>query len=191
MTPPRQPPATPNNKAQCHHSIKYLPPSSLSSNGIRDFYSNMASKLLRPLLRPQTLGLSLGLSFSAFQFGQGTAMRLDSSPAGFKSRYKRQPQTPILQNGKLNPGAVRQVSSGSILGIKWICHPPPSPASSGHLTLSAKLGLLGGFALSSFSRPLALVIGLLIIAVQVCVIYRCPLFHKSPLTFNSGLQHMV
>lgn len=78
----------------------------------------MASMLFRPLLRSQTLGLGLGLSLGAFHFGQREATRLDTGPAVLSGRSKRQSQMPILQNGKLHPGAVRQVSSGSILGIE-------------------------------------------------------------------------
>ena len=52
-------------------------------------------------------------------------MKLDSSPisasgsGGVFSResYSRNAKTPIARGGRLNPGAVRQISSGSIIGM--------------------------------------------------------------------------
>jgi len=48
----------------------------------------------------------------------------------------------VLQQGRLNPDAVKQMSKGSIIG------------------------LCAGLAVSTFSRPLALLIGLLVVGVQ-------------------------
>lgn len=47
-----------------------------------------------------------------------------------------------MRNGGLNPGAVRQISSGSVLG------------------------LCAGILVSTFSRPLALLLGLMVIGIQ-------------------------
>ncbi|TVY56395.1 hypothetical protein LCER1_G001268 [Lachnellula cervina] len=79
----------------------------------------MASLLLRPLMRPQTLGLGLGLGLSVASYHalHQRPIRLDSSPFSSDS-YKRNAQTPVLsQGGRLNPRAVRQISSGSIIGF--------------------------------------------------------------------------
>ena len=59
------------------------------------------------------------------------------------SQYEHDAKVPITRNGKLNPRAVRQISAGSILGV------------------------VGGLAVSTFSKSLALLIGLLIVGVQV------------------------
>ncbi|KAK8213191.1 hypothetical protein M8818_002489 [Zalaria obscura] len=58
------------------------------------------------------------------------------------SQYQHDARTPIVKNGKLNSGAIKQLSSGSICG------------------------LIGGLAVSAFSKPLALLLGLLIFGVQ-------------------------
>lgn len=71
--------------------------------------------LLRPLLRPQTLGLGLGISLFA-----GHQIRTYRTPIhldGPVDSYTRKARTPIVKNGGLNPGAVRQISSGSIIGM--------------------------------------------------------------------------
>jgi hypothetical protein len=56
---------------------------------------------------------------------------------------RRDAKTPIIKNGRLNEKALRQISAGSILG------------------------LVGGVMVSFFSKPLALLIGLLVLGVQV------------------------
>jgi len=81
----------------------------------------MASLLLRPLFRP-AIGLGLGLSITTLHLNHQSAVRLDSGPVSspnslFSSTsYKQNARTPVLRNGKLNPSAVRQISSGSITG---------------------------------------------------------------------------
>ena len=57
--------------------------------------------------------------------------------------YQRNAKTPIVKDGRWNEKALKQVSSGSILG------------------------LVGGVLVSFFSKPLALLIGLLIFGAQV------------------------
>ncbi|TVY21256.1 hypothetical protein LARI1_G000334 [Lachnellula arida] len=102
----------------------------------------MASLLLRPLMRPQTLGLGLGLSVASYHALHQRPIRLDSSPFSSDS-YKRNAQTPVLNSGaSLNPHAVRQISSGSIIG------------------------LCTGLLVSTFSKSLALILGLLVVGVQ-------------------------
>jgi len=103
--------------------------------------------LFRPLFRPQTLGLGLGLSLVSFHAIQQRPIRLDSSPVLSGSSYRSNAQTPVVSNGQLNPGAVRQISSGSIIGL---C-----------------VGLL----VSTFSKSLALLIGLGVVAVQMASRY--------------------
>jgi len=105
----------------------------------------MASLLLRPLFRPQALGLGLGLSIATCHALHQRPLRLDSSPVGsgvFSSdSYGKNARTPVV-NGNLNPAAVRQISSGSIIG------------------------LCAGLVVSTFSRSLALILGLLVVGVQ-------------------------
>jgi len=108
----------------------------------------MASLLIRPLLRPQALGLGLGLSLATYHtLYHQRAIRLDASPSSSASilsgeGYRRNAEVPVMRNGGLNKRAVRQISSGSIIG------------------------LCAGLVVSTFSRPLAIVLGLLIVGVQ-------------------------
>lgn len=111
----------------------------------------MASILLRPLLRPQFLGLGLGLSMATYHtVYRQPAFRLDSSPSSSGSgsilstdSYRRNAEVPVIKSGgRLNERAVRQISSGSIIG------------------------LCAGLVVSKFSRPLAIILGLLIVGVQ-------------------------
>ncbi|KAF2142863.1 uncharacterized protein K452DRAFT_226078 [Aplosporella prunicola CBS 121167] len=69
-----------------------------------------------------------------------------SSPVSPKdwsfSQYERDARNPVVSRGRVNPKIWRQISTGSILG------------------------LVGGLAVSVFSKPLALLIGLLVFGVQ-------------------------
>ncbi|KAH6715652.1 hypothetical protein BKA61DRAFT_480461, partial [Leptodontidium sp. MPI-SDFR-AT-0119] len=56
--------------------------------------------------------------------------------------YVRNAKVPVVKEGRLNEKAVRQISSGSIIG------------------------LCAGLAVSTFSRSLALILGLLVVGVQ-------------------------
>lgn len=61
-----------------------------------------------------------------------------------KNNYASEARTPaITQSGAVNPRAIRQISMGSILGV------------------------IGGLGISVFSKPLAILIGLGIFALQV------------------------
>ncbi|RDW70212.1 hypothetical protein BP5796_08609 [Coleophoma crateriformis] len=110
----------------------------------------MASLLMRPLFRP-ALGLGLGLSISAFHLAHQRPLRMDSgavsSPAFSTESYRRNAKSPVFSNGTLNPKAVRQISSGSIIG------------------------LCAGLVVSTFSKSLALLLGLLVVGVQVASSY--------------------
>jgi hypothetical protein len=126
----------------------------------------MASTFLRPLYRPQSLGLGFGLSLATFHLSQQNPMRLDSGfPIGATNSYHREVETPVLKNGRLNPRAIRHISSGSITG-----------SSKSFLTIMLRterliyivqLGLCAGLAVGTFSRSLVLIIGLLVVGVQV------------------------
>ncbi|KAH8598066.1 hypothetical protein B0O99DRAFT_53631 [Bisporella sp. PMI_857] len=105
--------------------------------------TKMASFLLRPMLRPQILGLGLGLSLATLHTAHQRPLRLDSAPILSTDSYRGNVKTPVVQRGRLSPKAVRQFSSGSIIG------------------------LCAGLAVSTFSKSLALLIGLLVIGVQV------------------------
>lgn len=102
----------------------------------------MASVFLRPVLRPHTFGLGMGLSsFATFAMLKQQPLRMDSRMLS-SGPQRPEAKTPILKNGQLNPRAVRQITSGSITG------------------------LVAGLAVSTFSKPLTLLIGLFIIAIQ-------------------------
>jgi hypothetical protein len=86
----------------------------------------MASLLLRPLFRPQALGLGLGLSLATYHAMHQRPLRMDSRPIGSDGgvfsadSYSRNARTPVMRGGNLNPGAVRQISSGSIIGMLFM-----------------------------------------------------------------------
>ncbi|TKA78588.1 hypothetical protein B0A55_03870 [Friedmanniomyces simplex] len=121
----------------------------------------MASRLLNPSLfhlRTPLLAASLGFSGALLlhqTFHSRRLLRLDSvaSPAASPkdwsfSQYQHDARTPVTKgDGTLNPNAIRQLSLGSILG------------------------LVGGLGISLFSKPLALLIGLLVVGVQTAEYY--------------------
>merc|ERR1712093_893142 len=84
------------------------------------------SKMATPLLRPQTLGLGLGLSFLTHQTLTQRPYRMDTSPLSSSSggsilsgdSYARNAKVPVVREGRLNESAVRQISSGSIIGVQ-------------------------------------------------------------------------
>ncbi|KAL2355750.1 hypothetical protein BJ546DRAFT_971627 [Cryomyces antarcticus] len=113
----------------------------------------MASRILLPRVSPLTLGLFTSSSLlAAHTLLQPNRYRLlcDTSlaPAAASSKdwsfsqYQAQARTPVVKDGRLNANAVRQVSAGSIMG------------------------LVGGLAVSLFSKPLALLIGILVFGIQ-------------------------
>ncbi|KAI4767022.1 hypothetical protein E4T52_06920 [Aureobasidium sp. EXF-3400] len=94
--------------------------------------------------RPMGIGLGLGAAFTSYSLlrPRRNLLALCDSSAAFNS-YTKNAKTPVVtRKGGLNPNAVRQISSGSIAGV------------------------LGGMAVSLFSKPLTLLIGLLIVGVQ-------------------------
>lgn len=71
---------------------------------------------------------------------------LSKITSDLKNRYASEAQTPVIKtSGAPNPRALRQVSMGSIFGV------------------------LAGLGVSVFSKPLAILIGLGVICVQVCI----------------------
>ncbi|KAI4715675.1 hypothetical protein E4T48_08162 [Aureobasidium sp. EXF-10727] len=94
--------------------------------------------------RPLGIGLGLGAAFTSYSLlaPRRNLYALCDSSAAFNS-YTTNAKVPVVnRRGGLNPNAVRQISSGSIAGV------------------------LGGMAVSLFSKPLTLLIGLLIVGVQ-------------------------
>ncbi|CAD0086943.1 unnamed protein product [Aureobasidium vineae] len=94
--------------------------------------------------RPLGIGLGLGAAFTSYSLlaPRRNLYALCDSSAAFNS-YTNNAKVPVVnRRGGLNPNAVRQISSGSIAGV------------------------LGGMAVSLFSKPLTLLIGLLIVGVQ-------------------------
>ncbi|KAF7874966.1 hypothetical protein EAF04_002139 [Stromatinia cepivora] len=105
----------------------------------------MSRRLLRPHLTASALGLTTYSTYTLLQSHRFPS-RLDSlsSPLSTSSTSKYgDVKTSIVRNGGgLNPKAVRQISSGSIIGLG------------------------AGLAVSTFSRSLALIIGLMIVGLQ-------------------------
>ncbi|KAK6008377.1 hypothetical protein QM012_000280 [Aureobasidium pullulans] len=96
--------------------------------------------------RPLGIGLGLGAAFTSYSLLAPRRTRYalcDSSASNAFNSYTNNAKVPVVtRRGGLNPNAVRQISSGSIAGV------------------------LGGMAVSLFSKPLTLLIGLLIVGVQ-------------------------
>ncbi|KAH0347571.1 hypothetical protein KCU83_g6690, partial [Aureobasidium melanogenum] len=96
--------------------------------------------------RPLGIGLGLGAAFTSYSLltPRRTHYTLcDSSASNAFNSYTSNAKVPVVtRRGGLNPNAVRQISSGSIAGV------------------------IGGMAVSLFSKPLTLLIGLLIVGVQ-------------------------
>ncbi|KAK5166303.1 uncharacterized protein LTR77_008564 [Saxophila tyrrhenica] len=123
----------------------------------------MASRLFHPSLfhlRSPLFAASFGVSSAIFGASllqahrSRYAYRLDSSPSSTSakdwsfSQYQSEARTPVVsQNGGLNARAVRQMSAGSIFG------------------------LVAGLGLSIFSKPLVVLVGLLIAGVQTAESY--------------------
>ncbi|KAF2766757.1 hypothetical protein EJ03DRAFT_167907 [Teratosphaeria nubilosa] len=121
----------------------------------------MASRLLQPSfchgLRTPLFAASLGFSGALLlhqTFQSRRLLRLDSSPTSVSpkdwsfAQYQNDARTPITKkSGGLNPRAVRQLSAGSVIG------------------------LIAGLGVSVFSKPLALLIGLLVVGVQTAESY--------------------
>lgn len=78
----------------------------------------MAGLFARQFMRPHTLGLGLGLSlYSTYHICHQAPIRLDSRLSSDSASYRKGVSLPGLQKGaKLSSGAVRQISSGSIIG---------------------------------------------------------------------------
>jgi hypothetical protein len=109
------------------------------------------SFLLPGLRRGALLATPLILStpLLVHNFRHAQAIRCDSADplakfGDLRNTYAHEAQTPIItQSGAPNPKAVRQISMGSILGV------------------------IGGLGISVFSKPLAILLGLGIVALQV------------------------
>lgn len=103
--------------------------------------------LRRGALLATPMILSTPLLVRSFRNAQ--AIRCDSADplaklGDLRNTYARDAQTPVItQSGAPNPKAIRQVSMGSILGV------------------------IGGLGISVFSKPLAILLGLGIVVLQV------------------------
>lgn len=137
----------------------------------------MASIFLRPTLqtlsRPvviATLGVSTSLLVPNLlhSYRNTHSLRLDSSPSSPTfSTYQSTASTPIItQGGSLNAKAVRQLSFGSITG------------------------LIAGLGISVFSKPLAVLFGLLIVGVQTLESYGLHIVPRKRLQrlFSDGVD---
>ncbi|KAI7546906.1 hypothetical protein KC331_g5322 [Hortaea werneckii] len=120
----------------------------------------MASRILNPNLfhlRTPLFAAGLGISSAVLlhqTFQSRRLVLLDSGPSSVSpkdwsfSQYQHDARTPVVnEKGGLNPRAVRQMSAGSIIG------------------------LIAGLSISVFSKPLTLLIGLLIVGVQTAESY--------------------
>ncbi|KAK5112679.1 hypothetical protein LTR85_011190 [Meristemomyces frigidus] len=120
----------------------------------------MASRLLSPsMFTLRTPMMAAGLGFSSAlllhqTFNSRRLLRLDTAATSVTpkdwsfSQYQHDARTPVIKkDGKLNANAVRQLSAGSIIG------------------------LLAGLGVSTFSKTLAILLGLLVVGVQVAESY--------------------
>ncbi|TKA28983.1 hypothetical protein B0A50_03395 [Salinomyces thailandicus] len=120
----------------------------------------MASRILHPSLfhlRTPLFAAGLGVSSAVLlhqTFQSRRLIRLDSGPSSASakdwsfSQYQHDARTPIVsEKGGLNPRAIRQLSAGSIIG------------------------LITGLGISVLSKPLTLLVGLLIVGVQTAESY--------------------
>jgi hypothetical protein len=115
--------------------------------------------------RPLGIGLGLGAAFTSYSLlrPRRNLYALCDSSAAFNS-YTNNAKVPVVtRRGGLNPNAVRQISSGSIAGKSTsLSFIRVKKRNTNNIT-----GVLGGMAISLFSKPLTLLIGLLIVGVQV------------------------
>ncbi|KAK4622228.1 hypothetical protein CLAFUW4_06915 [Fulvia fulva] len=135
-----------------------------------------ASRLFTCGLRTPILagGLAFGttLAFSPLLQQHRHALRLDSSPSSASpkdwsfSQYQSDASVPIVKSsGDLNARAVRQLSAGSIIG------------------------LVAGLAVSTFSKSLVLLIGLLVAGVQTAESYGIHIVpYKSMQKYVKGID---
>ncbi|KAF7189227.1 hypothetical protein HII31_09380, partial [Pseudocercospora fuligena] len=117
--------------------------------------------LRTPLLIGAATGTTLCL---APKLLQRRPLLLDSSPSSISAKdwsinqYSNDAQVPIVtRSGRFNVRSVRQLSAGSIIERS--------------LTPSLRSGLVSGLAVSFFSKPLALLLGLLVVGVQTAESY--------------------
>ena len=110
----------------------------------------MAARRLVSTLRTSNYRLGLGLGAAVLTGGfviryyqRRIPITADSAYGARMNEYETNAKVPVVKSGKLNPSAIKQLSAGSIAG------------------------LLGGVAVSVFSKPLAFLIGLLVFGVQV------------------------
>jgi hypothetical protein len=123
---------------------------------------SMASVFLRPMLRPHALGIGLGLTLATLAHQQRPLKCESSAIPSYNSRNTYL-QRSALQDRNLSSNTARQISSGSIIGM----FSPTLIATAEHTLTINITGLCVGLAVSTFSRPLALLIGLLVVGVQV------------------------
>lgn len=130
-----------------HLQQQHLPHTPSSSSPATNM-SFLLPGLRRGLMLSTPLILSTPLL--AYQFRNAQRIRCDGPDPITKikndltNNYTNEARTPVItQSGAMNPQAVRQISMGSILGV------------------------IGGLGISVFSKPLAVLIGLGIFALQV------------------------
>ncbi|EGP85105.1 unnamed protein product [Zymoseptoria tritici ST99CH_3D7] len=107
------------------------------------------------LRTPMLFGAGIGFSTALLQTLQAhrRPVLLDSSPSSVSpknwsvSQYQNDAVAPVTKNGGLNPRAIRQMTTGSIIGLG------------------------AGLLVSTFSKSLVLVIGLLVAGVQFAESY--------------------
>ncbi|CAK1365802.1 unnamed protein product [Cercospora beticola] len=117
------------------------------------FTPGLFNHTLRTPLLFGSAAFGAGLCFAQSKFLYRRPILLDSSPAAISpkdwsfNQYQNDAQVPMVKDGRFNVRSVRQLSSGSIIG------------------------LVAGLAISTFSKSLVLIIGLLIAGVQTAESY--------------------
>jgi len=126
-------------------------------------------------MRTYLAGLGLGLSIASYHTLHHRPIRLDGPVALSSSDFHTKSAPSLgLRRTQLNPATVREISGGSIIG------------------------LCAGLAVSTFSRPLALLIGLLVVGVQWAanhginlVPYTCLQRYVTSIDLRSAVQDHV
>ena len=132
----------------------------------------------RPLSTPISIGLGITTAFATHSLYRSRPLLCDASPTARNISenfrlYSEEAKVPVFRNGRPNPAAYKQLSAGSICGMAYIrnpfyCHNHKRAKDVLSLLRAYHaIGLLGGLAVSTFSKTLAFLLGLAVWGVQV------------------------
>ena len=132
----------------------------------------------RPLSTQISIGLGITTAFATHSFYRPRPLLCDASPTARNISenfrlYSEEAKVPVFRNGRPNPAAYKQLSAGSICGMAYIRNPFYSHDHTRAKDMLSLLyayhaiGLLGGLAVSTFSKTLAFLLGLAVWGIQV------------------------